>query len=69
MSKTIRIENLDCANCAAKLEKALKKIKELKDVEVNFMVQKIWFDADDIEEAIVKIKEVTNKVLPKVNFL
>lgn len=49
MRKTYKIE-VDCANCAAKIEDAIKKIDGIGDAVVNFMMQKIIIDFDDISE-------------------
>lgn len=56
MRKTYKIE-VDCANCAAKIEDAVKKIDGIGDAVVNFMMQKIIIDFDDISEKDM-IKEV-----------
>lgn len=47
MKKSFKINNLDCANCAAKMENAIKKIKGVNDASVSFMTQKLILDADD----------------------
>lgn len=47
MRKTFELEDLDCANCAAKMEEAIKKIPGVKRVSVNFMTQKMILDAED----------------------
>lgn len=47
MKKVIKMENLDCANCAAKMENAIRKIDGVKDVHINFMMQKMTLEADD----------------------
>ncbi len=46
MKKAFKIE-VDCANCARKVEDALKKIDGVQDVKVNFMTQKMTLTADD----------------------
>ena len=46
MKKKFRIE-VDCANCAAKMEDAIQKIDGVKEVNVNFMTQKMTIEADD----------------------
>ena len=46
MKKVFKIE-VDCANCAAKVEKAISKIEGVKEVNINFMTQKMLFEADD----------------------
>ncbi len=46
---------IDCANCAAKVEDAIRKIDGVHDVKVNFMMQKMTLDADDSRfDAILK---------------
>ena len=46
---------IDCANCAAKVEDAIRKIDGVHEVKVNFMMQKMTLDADDSRfEAILK---------------
>lgn len=47
MKKTFKLEDLDCAVCAAKMEEAIKKIDGVKDASVNFIAQKLIIDADD----------------------
>ena len=46
MKKVFKIE-VDCANCAAKVEKAISKIEGVKEVNINFMTQKMLFEAED----------------------
>lgn len=53
---------IDCANCAAKVEDAVKKIDGVKDARVNFMAQKFTLEAeDDRFEAILKQAVQTGK--------
>ena len=57
MKKKFKCE-IDCANCAAAVEEAVKKIDGVTDAKVNFMMQKFTLEADDdrfdaiLEEAI-----------------
>ena len=46
MRKTYRIE-VDCANCAAKMEDAVRKTDGVHDATVNFMTQKLIVDFDE----------------------
>lgn len=46
MKKKFKIE-VDCANCAAKIEDAIRKLDGVRDVSVNFMTQKMTLEADD----------------------
>ena len=57
------ILNLDCANCARKLETELNKNKDLHNVIVNFNTSKISFESN-IEISVKKINELTNTIEP-----
>lgn len=59
MKKVFNLEDLDCANCAMKMECNIKKIKGVKDASVNFLTQKMVIEAeeeefDDIMKQVVK---------------
>ncbi|MBR4550050.1 MAG: cation transporter [Oscillospiraceae bacterium] len=47
MKKTFKLEDLDCANCAAKMEAAIKKLDGVQDATVSFMTQKLTIEAED----------------------
>ncbi len=47
MKKTFSMENLDCANCAAKMEKAILKLDGVKSATVSFFAQKLVLEAED----------------------
>ena len=66
MKKRFSLTDLDCANCAAKMEAAIKKIDGVHDVSVNFMSQKMMVDADDgrFEAIMDEIAAVCKKVEP-----
>ena len=57
---------VDCANCAAKVEAAVKKIDGVNDATVNFMAQKLVLDADDarFDEILKEVVAVAKKVEP-----
>ena len=57
---------VDCANCAAKVEAAVKKIDGVNDATVNFMAQKLVLDADDdrFDEILKEVEAVAKKVEP-----
>ena len=57
---------VDCANCAAKVEAAVKKIDGVNDATVNFMAQKLVLDADDarFDEILKAVQAVAKKVEP-----
>ena len=65
MKKRYKFE-VDCANCAAKVEEAVKKINGVNDATVNFMAQKLVLDADDarFDEILKEVIAVAKKVEP-----
>ena len=65
MKKRYKFE-VDCANCAAKVEEAVKKIDGVNDATVNFMAQKMVLDADDarFDEIRQEVIAVAKKVEP-----
>lgn len=69
MKKNFNIEGIDCANCATKLEDKINKIDGVNEATINFMMAKLYVDADcsteeEFEELLAKIKEVTKKIEP-----
>ncbi len=46
MKKKFKVE-VDCANCAAKMEEAIRKVEGVQEVSVNFMTQKMTIEAED----------------------
>ena len=58
MKKTYKIE-VDCANCAAKMEEAAKKTSGVQDATVSFMTKKMKVEfADDADEKAVMKAEI-----------
>lgn len=47
MKKVFKVEDLDCAHCAAKMEDGIKKIDGVISAKVNFLAQKLTLEADD----------------------
>lgn len=66
MKKTYRLEDLDCANCAAKMERSVEKIEGVKSVSISFMTQKMVIEAEDdrFEEIMDQVVKVCRKVEP-----
>ena len=64
MKKTFRMIDLDCANCAAKMERAIQNIDGVTSATVSFMTQKLTLEADDarfdqiVKEAVNACKKV-----------
>ena len=63
MVRNYRLIDLDCANCAAKIEREVAKIKGVNKVTVNFMTTKMTIDADD--ERIEEIEKEAQKIVKK----
>lgn len=66
MKKIYKLEDLDCANCAAKMEDAIRKIENVSSVAVNFLSQKMTLEADDavFDDVLKKVVKVVRKVEP-----
>ena len=66
MKKKFKLQDLDCANCAAKMEDAIKKIDGVNDANVSFMTQKLTIDAEDdkFDDIMKQVVDVCKKVEP-----
>ena len=66
MKKTFKLIDLDCANCAAKMEAAIKKLDGMNDASVSFLSQKMTIDAEDdkFDEIVKQAVKVCKKVEP-----
>ena len=64
MKKKFKMEDLDCANCAAKMEDGIRKIDGVTSASVSFMTQKLVIEADDdrFDEIMKKVVDVCAKV-------
>ncbi|MBQ7939865.1 MAG: cation transporter [Clostridia bacterium] len=64
MTKTFKMQDLDCANCARKMEDAIRKLDGVAEVHVNFLTQKMVLTADDarfdeiVQEAVKLVRRV-----------
>lgn len=66
MKKTFKLVDLDCANCAAKMEDAVKKIDGVTNASVSFMAQKMTIEADDgrFDEIVKLAVKACKKIEP-----
>ncbi|MHB8130765.1 MULTISPECIES: cation transporter [Lachnospiraceae] len=66
MKKTFRLEGLDCANCAAKMERAINELDGVKEATVNFMTTKLVIEGDDdkMPTIISEAEKVVKKIEP-----
>ena len=71
MKKIFEMEDLDCANCAAKMEDAIRKIEGVTYVSISFMAQRMTIEADDAKfDAIMKqAQKAVKKVEPDCRIL
>jgi copper chaperone CopZ len=66
MKKQYQLIDLDCANCAAKMENAIKKIAGVNQASVNFMTQKLTIEAEDnrLEEVMKEVAALCRRIEP-----
>ena len=65
MKKIVKMENLECAHCAAKMEKAINDIDGVVSASVSFMAQKLIIEADsDIDDILRKAQKIIKKIEP-----
>ena len=66
MRKSFKVNGIDCANCAAKLERGIAKIKGVESCAVVFATSKLVLEAPDdkFEEVLKEAVEVTRKLEP-----
>ncbi len=64
MKKVYRLENLDCANCAAKMEAAIQKLEGVQSATISFMTQKLTLEAEDA--VFDKVLKAAQKCIRKV---
>ena len=71
MKKKFKMQDLDCANCAAKMEEAIKKIDGVEDASVSFMTQKLTIEAEEsrMDEIMKQVVAVCKKVEPDCKIL
>ncbi len=71
MKKKFKLQDLDCANCAAKMEDAIKKLPGVQDATVSFMTQKLTIVAEDdrFDDIMKKVADVCAKVEPDCKIL
>lgn len=71
MKKKFNLEDLDCANCAAKMEEGIKKIDGVTNATMSFMNQKLTIEADDdrFDEIMQEVIKVCAKVEPDMKIL
>ena len=71
MKKVFKLEGLDCAHCATKIEEKVSKLEGVKSVVINFMTTKMTLESVDenIVDIVEKVKKLINEVEPDVNMV
>lgn len=71
MKKKFKMQDLDCANCAAKMEEAIKKIAGVEDATVSFLSQKLTIEAEEsrMDEIMEQVVAICKKVEPDCKIL
>lgn len=71
MKKVYKLQDLDCANCAAKMERAINKIDGVEAASVNFLTQRLAIEADEnrFEEIMDEVAKACRKVEPECKIL
>ena len=66
VKKNFKMQDLDCANCAAKMERAIAKIDGVNSVSISFMGQRMSIEAEEscFEEVMEKVVKACKKVEP-----
>lgn len=71
MKKVFELQDLDCANCAAKMEDAIRRIEGVTYVSVSFMAQRMTIEADDarFDDILKQAQKAVKKVEPDCRIL
>ena len=71
MKRSYKMQDLDCANCAAKMEDAIRKLKGVNDVRISFMSQRLTLDADEsqYENILDQAAQICKKIEPDATIL
>ena len=64
MKKVFKMEELDCANCAAKMEDAIRRIDGVNSATVSFMTQKLTLDVEDgrLDEGLKQAQKACSRI-------
>ena len=71
MKKVDRLENLDCANCAPKMEAAIQKLDGVQSATVSFMTQKLTLEAEeaDLPKVLKEVQKCIHRVEPDCDLI
>lgn len=66
VKKVYLVENLDCANCASKVEAALNALPEVQEAVLTYATMQLRITAEDPDALLPKLQEAAQKVEPEV---
>ena len=71
MKKTYRLKDLDCANCAAKMENRIGKINGVTSASISFMTQRMTLEADEsaFDEILKKAVKACKRIEPDTSII
>ena len=71
MKKTFKLEELGCANCAAKMEEAVRGIEGVFSANISFMQQRLVLEAEDdcFDSVVKKAQKLMGKIEPDVRII
>ena len=71
MKKVFRMQDLDCAHCAAKMEDGINKLDGVNKATISFMTQKLTIDLDEtrLDEIMKEAVKVVKNVDPECEIL
>lgn len=69
MKKVYSIEGIDCANCAAKIEDKINRMKNIEEANLNFMMGKLSIEFklstdEEVEEIMEEVRKLVKKLEP-----
>lgn len=72
MKRVYRMKDLDCANCAAKMERGISAIDGVKACTVNFIMQKLTLEIDDgadVTAVLAAVRAAVKRVEPDTDII
>ena len=69
MHRSFKIQNLGCANCAAKMENDINKLDGVSKASISFMTQRLTLDADDtrFDDIVNECDHICKKYEPETS--
>ena len=66
MKYNFKIKGLDCANCAAELERAINKVEGVENATISFMTEKLVIECEETskDDVMTKVQKVIKKEEP-----